>query len=311
MQSFSGRMLAVLVIALTGLAIVGFLLGDHGDSATTTSQPKISAGSGILLEYPSSWRQVATAPYIPGLAIEGPVALAPGGRGEEAGLLSGRLPADQAGPLPAGLVSLLRSIPRTEVVDLANAQAYRYREVRLQGYGRALELYVIPDSVEGSSSVLACYASRESSPFMGQCEQAVAQVTLPGQPSYALGADGEYASHLAKLLGSLQQQRLTLREEMHLHDTPAEVASLASTLAERFAGAAASVRTLEPPQSAGAAQAALANAMLTTQDAYQALAVAASAGPSAAQTAQARVTSAESEVNRALEDYALLGYGGM
>jgi hypothetical protein len=313
MQRFTGPLLPGLLAVLVAVAFVGFLLGDHRSSATAR-KPRIAAGSGVLLEYPSTWRPAGGAPSIPGLAIDGSLVLAPGGRAAGAGLLSGRLSAGQSGPLPAGFVSLMRGLPRTEVVDLANAQAYRYREVHLQGYDRALELYVIPNAIEGPSA-LACYASSESSAFMHQCEQTVAQITLPGQSLYALSPDGGYAAQLGKLLANLDRQRLALRKEMQVHDTPAEVASLATALAGRFASAAASIRTLEPPQSAGAVQAALANSVLNAHDAYEALATATAAATAGRSpeidAAQARVSSAEAEVDTALENYALLGYGQM
>jgi hypothetical protein len=310
MHRFADPLLAGLAAVFAGIALVGFLLGDHRSSATA-AKPRIAAGSGILLEYPATWRAVKDAPSIPGLALDGLLALAPDGHAAAAGLLSGRLSTGQAGPLPSGFVNLMHGPVRTEVVNLASAQAYRYRQVHLAGYDRALELYVIPNALEGPSA-LACYAGSETSMFMQQCEQTVAQVTLPGQSSYSLNPVGAYASQLGAVIGGLDRQRLTLREEMRLRDTPGEVAGLASTLASRFAAAAASIRTLEPPQAAGSAQATLANSLLNAHRAYAALAQAAgSASAEGIDEAQAGVSSAEAEVDTALENYALLGYGQM
>jgi hypothetical protein len=315
MQRFTGPLFPFLAAVLVGVAFAGFVLGHHRAGATAV-KPRIAAGSGILLEYPSTWRPAPSAPAIPGLAIDGQLVLAPGGNAAGAGLLSGRLSAGQPAPLPAGFVRLLLGLPRTEVVDLTNAQAYRYREVHLQGYARSLELYVIPNAVEGPS-VLVCYANSESSAFMQQCGQTVAQITLPGQSLFGLSPNGDYAAQLGKLLGNLQRQRLALREEMQMRNSPAQVATLAAALAQQFASAAASIRTLEPPQSADAAQAALAASLLHGHAAYQALAAAAaSASSSQVDAAQARLSSAEAElaegeVDSSLENYALLGYGHM
>ncbi len=300
-----------LVIFAVGLALAGFLLGNRATSSAPASKPQIAAGAGTLLEYPSTWRPASAAPSIPGLAIADSLTLAPGGRAGQAGLLSGRLPAGAPGLLPAAFVSVMRGLAHTEVVDLANAQAYRYRQLRIAGYDRALELYVIPSAVEGPTA-LACYANVQSSPFLRQCEQIVAQITVPGQSLYALSPNGAYAAQLARQLGLLDRQRLTLREQMHARNSAGEVASLASSLAKRFASTAASIGTLEPPQSASAAQATLASSLLAAHGAYQQLAGALSAASSTqAQAAQAKVARAEGEVDAALQTYALLGYSSM
>jgi hypothetical protein len=300
-----------LVIFAIGLALAGFLLGNRATPSAPASKPQIAAGAGTLLEYPSTWRPASAAPSIPGLAIADSLTLAPGGRAGEAGLLSGRLPAGAPGLLPAVLVSAMQGLPRTEVVDLADAQAYRYRQMHLAGYGRALELYVIPSAVEGPAA-LACYANAQSSPFLRQCEQIVAQITVPGQSLYSLSPNGAYATQLARQLGLLDRQRLTLREQMRARNSPREAASLASALAKRFASAAASIGTLEPPQSAGAAQAALASSLLAAHGAYRELAAALTAASSTeAQAAAAKIAGAEAAVDTALQAYALLGYSSV
>jgi hypothetical protein len=311
-QRATSSLIPGLITFVVGLALAGFLLGDHGGSSTVTAaKPQIAAGAGTLLEYPASWRPASGAPSIPGLTIADALVLAPGGHAASAGLLSGRLPAGSAGPLPVGFVSLVHGLPRTEVVDLANEQAYRYREVHLEGYGRALQLYVIPSTVEGPTA-LACYASVESSPFMRQCEQIVAQIAVPAQSLYSLSPSGSYAAQLGKPLGVLERQRLALREGMHARNAPGVAAGLASALAQRFAETAAAIRTLEPPQSASSAQVALTGSLQSTRGAYRALAAALTGGsPTEAQNARAKVSSAEAEVDTALETYALLGYAGV
>ena len=205
----------------------------------------------------------------------------------------------------------MQGLPHTEVVDLANAQAYRYRQLHLAGYDRALELYVIPSAVEGPVA-LACYANVQSSPFLRQCEQIVTQIAVPGQSLYALSPNGAYAAQLASQLSLLDRQRLALREQMHARNLPGEVASLASALARRFASTAAAIGTLEPPQSASAAQATLASSLLAARGAYQELVGALTAASSTqAQAAQAKIADAEAEVDAALQTYALLGYSSM
>jgi hypothetical protein len=302
---------AILVVAV--VAIAGYLLGVHRAPTTPASasgeKTRIASGAGILLEYPSSWQPVATAPGIPGLALGRPlVLLAPGGNADRAGLVSGQLTAGSEDPLPAALLAVMRGLPRSEVVALANLQAYRYSGLHLPGYDRALALYVIPNTGEDPTAV-ACYAPTELSPDLQECEQIVAQLTPGGQAQPDISPVGAYASRLDALIGALNRRRVRLRAQMHVPGTPAAVARLATALAGRFGAAAASLRALEAPPAIGGAQTALREAILRAADAYRALAGATGLGGAEYDTAQTQVADAEDAVNRALERYSLLGYG--
>ncbi len=302
----------MVVPVLVLVAIGGYLIGIHrasGTPATASSgaaaqETRIASGSSVLLEYPAGWEPASTPPTIPGLSIAKPLLLAPGGDAAHAGLISGQLPPGGSSPLPAALLALVRGVPHTEVVTLDNLQAYSYSG--LSGYDRTLDVYVIP-TVGQSPTALVCYAANGFSSSLQQCEQIVAKVTLVGATSYDLSPNAAYATQLSGLLTGLERERLTLRRQMHAQQ--GAVGALATTLAARFAAAAASVTALEPPQAAIAAQAALATALLGARDAYTALAAAAAAeGPAGYAAAERRIDEAEAGVNAALESFALLGY---
>jgi len=275
---------------LLAVAIFGYLAGHRHVPAASGETTRIASRANILLEYPSSWQQVAAVVPIPGMSIAHPLLLAPGGDSAHAGLLSGQLAGGEPSPLPARFLALMREIPHVEVVDLLDGQGYRYSRLSLPGYGRILDLYVIPNAGE-SPTVLACYASQAFSAYVPRCEQIVAKLTLTGQSStYDLTPDTTYAHQLGALIEGLNRERLTLRRSMHLDATPAAVGSLATTLADRFAAVSTSLAVLEPPQVAGPAQAALAGSVLRARDAYRSLAAAALAqSPSRAATARGQV----------------------
>jgi hypothetical protein len=296
-----------LVPMLVVVAIFGYLVGHRHVPAASGETTRTASGASILLEYPSSWRQVAAAVPIPGMSIARPLLLAPGGDSAHAGLLSGQFAGGGPSPLPARFLTLMRGIPNVEVVDLLDGQAYRYSRLSLSGYDRILDLYVIPNAQE-SSTVLACYAAKEFSTYLPQCEQIVAKLTLVGQSStYELTPDTAYAHRLGALVEGLSSERLTLRREMH-DAAPAAVRNLAATLADRFAAVATSLSGLESPLIVGPAQAALAGSILRARDAYAALAAAATQNPSRAATATRQVSEAETSIDTALESFALLGY---
>ncbi len=312
MSSLRRTLPPVVVPVLVVVAIAGYLIGIHRASGPPSApsaggsaqETRIASGSSVLLEYPSGWQPAGAAAAIPGLPIAQPLLLAPAGRSDRAGLLSGQLPAGGSSPLPASFLTLIRGTPHTEVVTLDNLQAYSYSG--LSGYGRTLDVYVIP-TVGQSPTALVCYAANGFSSYLQQCAQIVAKVTLVGQTSYDLSPDAAYATQLSGLIAGLEKERQALRRQMH--QQAAAVGTLAKTLAARFAGAAATLAAFEAPQSASAAQAALATALIGADDAYTALADAAAAeGPAGYAAAEVKIREAEAGVDTALESFALLGY---
>jgi hypothetical protein len=295
---------------LVVVAIVGYLLGIHRSSApsipVTSGAQKVASGASVLLEYPASWQPASSPPTLPGLTFTTPLLLAPGGKAAQAGLLSGQFPAGAPSPLPVSFLALLHVVPHVEVANLAHLQAYRFSG--LSGYERTLDIYVIP-TVGGSPTALVCYAPTGSTSYLNQCEQIVASVTLVAQTTYNLSPSAGYASQLAVLIAALEKERVTLRREIHASTTLSAAGSPASTLAARFESAATSLTALEAPQAASAAQAALVTAFTQAHTAYAALASAASSGDASSYSAaEAQVSAAETGVDSALENYALLGY---
>jgi hypothetical protein len=302
-----------MLLVLVAVAVLGYAAGHRRAPAAHPvahrETTRSVSGANILLEYPAGWRPVTTVPAIPGLSLAHPLSLAPGGHAARAGLLSGQLPAGEPSPLPARLLALLRGTPQTEVVNLIDGQAFRYTQLNLPGYAGTLDLYVMPYAGK-SPTALACYAEEGFSSYLSQCEQIVAGLTPVGQSStYDLTPDTGYALRLGALIEGLNTERLTLRREMRAHSTPTAVSKSAIALAGRFATVAASLAVLESPPVAGAAQTALASAILKARDTYTALAAASTAKDRAGyDAALAQVDAAEAGVDTALEDFALLGY---
>jgi hypothetical protein len=298
-----------LIPAVAVLAICGFLLGSRGGSSpstTATGALKVVSGANLLLEYPAGWQPVASAPRLAGLKMTGARTLAPGGNSSIAGLVSGRFPADEASPLPAAFLTLVHGTPHVEVVNLTHTQAYKFTHVR--GYERTLNVYAIP-AVGGIQTALVCYAANGAAAYLTQCEEIVATVTLVGMTPFDLIPDEWYAGKLAALIKSLNAERLKLRREIRSSTTPARLSALASSLAGSFATTANSLALLEAPQAASAAQAALVSALQNAHDGYGALSGAAAAEDSSAYSeAEKSVEGAETRIDAALRNFALLGY---
>jgi hypothetical protein len=303
----TGRQLPLLAAPLLLLAVIaGVLLGNHHAQPAPKEQALLAHQAGVALEYPSTWRPAVSAPPIPGLSIAHPLVLAPGGDAARAGLLSGQLPAGEPGPLPATFVALMPQLPHTEVVSFLDVRAYRYTGLSLPAYAPSLKLYVIPTA--GQPTAIACYASQGASSYLRQCEQIVATLTPVGRPEYDVQPSADYSSSLGAVIGELDGGRLTIRRQMGVVRAPSAVAGLATTLATRFATAAAALRAIVPPAAAAAAQAALVASLERANQSYGALATAAGAGAAGFAAAQAHVGSAETGVDGALATFALLGY---
>jgi hypothetical protein len=303
----------LLVVVLVLVAVGGYLLGSHRGSTQVSAENPASttrslSSSGLLLEYPVSWRRAARATSIPGLTLTRPVTLVPSA-GAEAGLITGQLPAGEVAPLPASFLARLHGLPHVEVVNLVSTQAYRYTQIALPNFSKALDLYVIPAAGTGAR-VMACFAARRLIPASQQCERIVSGVALTGPPAETLTPEPIYAKQLSTVVSSLDAERSRVRRQTASGASVAQVAAAASGLAGRLASASESLAALQPPQLAAPAGAALAGALRRAGTAYAALAAAARAESlgeyDAARTA---VGDAETRIDAALASFALMGYG--
>jgi hypothetical protein len=287
------------------IAVIGYLVGH---SRSNRPEPlRIARTAKVLIEYPVGWAAVARGPSIPGLALDQTQRLAP--RGGAAGLVVGLVPANEPGPLPAGFLERVRRQPQISIVDLAEAQAYRYAQLRVRGLTAALTIFVIPNP-EGQSTALACYAPAGGSAYMRACEGTVASATISGQPqSYQLAPEAAYATAVSAAIATLNRLRASLTHELRPHVSAATAEVLARRLGNAYGAARRSLQRVEPPRVAGPAGAALVSATTRTTSGYRALAAAAAeSSQSAYAAARSRIAAAERAVDRALENLVLLGY---
>jgi hypothetical protein len=225
------------------------------------------------------------------------------------GLVIGQLPAGGAGPLPASFVAQLHRLPHVEVVNLVSTQAFRYSGLDLPGLDSGLDLYVIPEE-GGTERAMACVAREPLAPVIQECERIVSGVALTGPATATLTPEPIYAKALAAAVTTLQAARARARKEMSTGSSVAAVAGAASGLASRMSAAANSLAALQPPQLVAPAGAALADALRRCGQAYDTFATAArSEILSEYEAARTGVSGAESRVDAALANFALLGYG--
>ncbi|HEX3910156.1 MAG TPA: hypothetical protein VHW67_05580 [Solirubrobacteraceae bacterium] len=300
---------AAVIPVLVVVAILGYVAGKSGSSGPSSERLHTAQSANVVIGYPPGWSTAKARLPIPHLRLVHATTIAPRGDARRAGLLLGALPPGELAPLPSEFISGLRRLPATEIVNLEEIQAYKYAKLSVAGFERALTLFVIPDP--GSRpTALACYAPSPSSSYMRTCEQAVATVSVAGQPqAYQLTPEPSYAGRISTTIASLDELRASLKHELRPDVTPKAVKRLATKLADGFRVAASALDLLEPSFAAEAVQKALADAIGRARDGYTALAAAAGEqDPTAYASAQKKIAKAEADVDRTLESFVLLGY---
>ncbi len=311
----SGERQLVAVLVLVTVAILGYLAGHGGSTATPADPTREASNAVMLVDYApvSGWRPASGAPRIPGLSIAQPVVVAPNGDGSRAGLIVGQLGGEPS-PLPAGLLERLRHLPSTEVVQLLNTQAYRYSGLSVGGSDLKLTLYAIPNSPTAATAIV-CYVSAGSSSDLPVCEQLAPTLSIAmGTPQVEVRAydsltpNADYARHLTAAVGQLDGLLGTLRPEIHAGASRVTVARLAKRLADGLGGAAQSLSVVPPP-AARRVHAALSASVSQAGAAYAALGAAVDGGSTLAyNVARTQIYMAEGGISAALKQLTLLGY---
>jgi hypothetical protein len=302
--------LPVLVIpVLVAVAVLGYLVGHRHPHDSSPQRARSASTGNVVIDYPAGWRAVARPLRVPHLAITRAQAIEPDGDGG-AGLLIGALPAGELAPLPRQFVAKLQRPPTTEIVNLLEIQAYRYAHLRVDGFDKALTIFVIPDR-GGLPTALACYAPSTSSSYLTECERSVAAVTVTGQlQGYQLTPDPSYAAKISAAISALDRLRVSLKDELSPKVSATTAQRLATLLARGYVAAASALVELEPSVEAAPVQASLAGAIARAHAGYVALAKAAGDQDATGYAdAQAKISSAEADVDQALESFALIGYG--
>jgi hypothetical protein len=300
------------------VAALGYIVGHDRAIAVPVESMRETSNAVTIVHYSSApgWRPASAAPAVPGLSIAQPLVLAPNGGATRGGLIVGQLLGSESSPLPSQLLAHLSQLPDTEVVELANTQAYRYSPLSVTGSGEKLTLYTIPDP-STSTTVIACYASAGFTIHMRTCERLAATLIIAsGRPEGgearavdSLTPDAGYGRRIAAVAARADELLLTLRPEIHRGASRATVSTLAGRLADGLASVADSLSALRPPPAAGPVHATLSESLRQARAAYSALGVAVSAGnASDYATARTQIYAAEAGLSSALRSFALLGY---
>ena len=188
----------VVVAGAVVAAIVGFVIGGSGGGEDSGGGPPVlgAANASMKLKVPDGWAKQPTAPEVPGLGISEPVAYAPEGGGET--VLFGSVPdkANNSTLLSEDLIAAAGEVPEGRdavAIGPDDLQAYRYRNVRLDGLNRPVTVYAVP-TTEGVATV-ACLPGAAGMP---NCDAIANTAQLVSGDPFPVGPNPDYARALTR-----------------------------------------------------------------------------------------------------------------
>lgn len=289
--------LAALVVCVA--AVLGLLLGrlTHSSGGAKLG---VAASGPLSLRFPDGeWRPVA-APKIPGLALDGAVALRSTDADRPGTVVAGIAPEAQGqGLLPRALARQVTGTAPVRAAKLGSYSALVYRSIPATGVLSRLDLFLVP-TPHGAAAV-ACLTPRvlRAGQSPANCDEVAATLKLRGLRALPLGGAGPYAQDASALLAQLDGERLAGRRQLEGATARAEQARAAAGLASAFARAASRLSKLTPSPFARPSHLALVAALRETARGYAALARSARSG-AGYDAAASRVERAEKKVDASI-----------
>jgi hypothetical protein len=282
---------------LAGLALSGFALGRVTSGGGEEPRGLATAGP-LTVSFPDDDWAPAGVPRIPGLRLEGAVALRSTDERRPGTVVVGLAPEAQgAGLLPRALRRQVRGSPPADPVQVGQARGLLFRALAAAGVRPRLDLLLVPTS-RGAAAV-ACLTPRalRAGDEPADCGEVAATLRLHGLHALPLGGHMTYTHALAAELARLDGERLAARRQLAGAAMRHEQRRAAAGLASAYSAAAGRMLRIPPTPFARPSHYALYGALRQAQRAGAALAAAAHDGDERAYAAAAkRLERAETNV---------------
>jgi serine/threonine protein kinase len=298
-------------VALLALVVIGFLLGSSGggDEESDSGGGRAVTAGALEFSTPEDWRAASKPAEIPGLSFEGgATTLAPNAQAAEGTMSAGFTDATGPALLPAGMLESLSKPPeQNDPVKLGDLEAWRYRDLKPEGFDQSLTMYVVP-TTEGVATVSCAAPAGKADAFLPDCEGAATSLVLTTGDAYPLGPDEDYLEALDNTIGKLNSERSRQTQALRRARTGPGQARAARSLRDSYSAAAKSLGGLEISPAIVPANAALVKALRKTSAGYNTMAGGARANSRSRYNRGLRtVRAGERDVNAALK---ALGEGG-
>jgi hypothetical protein len=264
---------------LVATIIAGLLLGraSGGSENAASAASNVNAAGALELSYPDGWQRADGPPAVPGLELEDPVAVSQRGGARDA-LVAGMTDATGPSLLPAAFLRRLDSAPaRDDAVRLGDLEAYRYRNLRPEGFDDRLTVYVAPTTA-GVATVTCASTAGRAAAFLPACENVASGLELIRGKAFALGPDDRYLAKLDETFARLNRDRTRGVATLRRAKTQAGQARAADGISGAYRRAGRSLRGISVSPAVGAAHASVRNALARTGAAYARLGAAAERG---------------------------------
>ena len=291
------RAVAIAALVLAGLVLAGFALGRLTRSDAEERRGVATAGP-LSVSFPDDEWAPAAVPDIPGLGLEGAVALRSTDEERPGTVVVGLAPRAQgAGLLPPDLRRQLRGSPAADTVRVGPAEGLLYSGLSASQVRERLDLLFVP--TRRGAAVVACLTPRalRAGAEPADCGEVAATLRLRGLHALPLRGHMEYTHALAAALARLDGERLAAHRQLAGAATRPEQRRAAAGLAGAYGAAARDVLRIHPTPFARPSHLALYGALRQAQRRSSALSAAARSGDEGAYTAAAkRLESAQANV---------------
>ncbi len=295
------RAIAIAAVVLAGLVLAGFALGrlTRGDAEERRG---VATAGPLSVSFPDDEWAPAAAPDIPGLGLEGAVALRSTDERRPGTVVVGLVPGAQgAGLLPTALRRQLRGSPAADTVRVGPAEGLLYSGLSAAQVRERLDLLLVP--TRRGAAAVACLTPRalRADAQPADCGQVAATLRLRGLHALPLGGHMEYTHALAAALARLDGERLAAHRQLAGAATRPEQRRAAAGLAAAYGDAARGVLRIHPTPFARPSHLALYGALRQAQRRSAALSAAARSGDEGGYAAAAkRLESAQANVAAAI-----------
>jgi hypothetical protein len=213
-KAFPIALVAGLVLAVVaGIALGGGSGGDGGGAEPPPSSvPVTTASAGaVQLKVPEGYAEMASAPAIPGLELDGSAAYAPGGKDGGRAVTFGQADANNSTLLPGRFLKATglggSDVPERTAVKLGpdGLEAYRYEGLEPAGSNRTVTVYASPTS-EGVATVACLAPPSDAAAFKAECEGIANTLQIASGKPFRVGPDRAYAKTVSATFGKLDRR---------------------------------------------------------------------------------------------------------
>jgi hypothetical protein len=298
----------VLVAAVLGFVLAGSGGGDKAPTFQTPTTPAAAKGVEVLV--PPDWKKLASAPQIPGVKLDQPVAYGPAGTdGGGQSVTVGNVTdgADNSALLSPDFLAAAGfeagKLPARKSVELGGGgvQAYEYENLTVKGAPGKLTVFTAPTSA-GVATVVCSVPAQD-------CEAIANTLKLSDGKPFPVGPSKEFGAAVSKALGDVTKASQTARAQLKSAKTNKSQAPVARKAAVAYDQAAKSIEQLEVSPADEALKALILGPLRDGQQAWKRLSTAASKHDgSAYKKAQADIAAAEKDLGGAVRGLAAAGY---